>query len=38
MLPNNHLGVKRFSVVVFKIGEWLLVLTLSDYFKHKKTS
>lgn len=38
MLSNNHLGVKRFSFVVPKIEEWLLVLNLLDYFKHKKTS
>ena len=38
MLSYNHLGVKCFGVVVLKIGEWLLVLNLLDYFEHKKTS
>lgn len=38
MLSNNDLGVKHFNSVVLKIGEWLWILNLSDYFKHKKTS
>lgn len=32
MLSINHVGVKRFSVVVLKIGEWLLVLNIFRLF------